>query len=150
MAVFASPAPIPTRLMDRMTDRNPMSPMALAANGIDESSRSGMATNNAFRNRRFHQASNLRLAGTQELQMSRRDDNYHTALEETPECARRIGIIIGLFGSLEVQLVDTFRWIAGMEFDPARVAMDLHSQFANEIAYVEAVCNAKQPNWQRG
>jgi hypothetical protein len=75
--------------------------------------------------------------------------NYWIALEKTPECARRIGIVIGLFATIEHELVATFRWIANMLPDHARVAMESHKQFSNKIAYLEAVCATPQPDWER-
>ncbi len=76
-------------------------------------------------------------------------DKYWTALEKTPECARRIGIIFGLFARIEIQFVDVFRWIANMDSDQARVALESHRHFSNRIGYLDGVLKAIQPNWER-
>jgi len=81
--------------------------------------------------------------------MTNPTDNYEAALEKTPECARRIGIIMGLFAMVEIHLVGMFRWIANMDPDPARIAMESHKHFSNKIVYLLAVCDAKQPHWER-
>jgi hypothetical protein len=76
-------------------------------------------------------------------------EKYWTAVERTPECARRIGIIFGLFARIEIQFVDAFRWIANMDPDQARVALESHRHFSNRIGYLEGVLKAIQPNWER-
>ena len=76
-------------------------------------------------------------------------DKYWTALEKTPECSRRIGVNLGLFAVIEIQFVDAFRWIANMDQDQARVALESHRHFLNRIGYLEAGLKAIQPSWER-
>ncbi|MEZ4561458.1 MAG: hypothetical protein R2853_01810 [Thermomicrobiales bacterium] len=57
--------------------------------------------------------------------MPRNVDDYAIDLEQTPECARRIAIILGLFVQIEHGLVPILSWTAGMTMDQAQVALDL-------------------------
>jgi hypothetical protein len=86
---------------------------------------------------------------TGDIWMTSSAHKYWTALEKTPECARRIGIIFGLFATIENQFVDTFRWIANMDQDQARVALESHRHFSSWISYLEGVLKTTQPNWER-
>lgn len=76
-------------------------------------------------------------------------DDYWMAVEKTPECAQRIGISLGLFALIEHQLVPTLRWVANISLDQARVSLESHKHFSNKVAYIKAVCDAVQPDWQR-
>ncbi len=81
--------------------------------------------------------------------MPRTVDDYSIALEQTPECARRIGIILGLFAMVEFRLVETVRWIADTHRDLALVSLGSHKGFAAKIEYVAAICRWTQPDWPR-
>jgi hypothetical protein len=77
-------------------------------------------------------------------------ETYSIKLEEAPECAKRIGIIIGLFAIAERQLIDTFHWLANIDIDVAAVSLGSHGGFSSQLRYVEATMDANQPNWPRG
>jgi hypothetical protein len=76
-------------------------------------------------------------------------DDYQIAMEHTPEIARRIGTIFGLYVLIEFELVPALRWIANISPEQARVAMETHKQFSGKIAYIRAVCDVVQPDWPR-
>jgi hypothetical protein len=76
-------------------------------------------------------------------------DDYAIDLERTPECARRIGIILGLFVQVEHGLVPILSWTAGMTLDQARVLLELQKQNARKMTLLQAVCNGISPEWPR-
>jgi hypothetical protein len=76
-------------------------------------------------------------------------DHYQIAMEHTPEIARRIGVIYGLYVLIEYELVPALRWIANISPEQARVALETHKQFSGKIAYIRAVCDVVQPDWPR-
>src|SRR5215218_4888482 len=76
-------------------------------------------------------------------------DDYQIAMEHTPEIARRIGTIFGLYVLIEFELVPALRWIANISPEQARVAMETHKTFSGKIGYIRAVCDVAQPDWPR-
>lgn len=78
-----------------------------------------------------------------------RVEDYQVPIEHVPECAARIGIIFGLYVLIEYELVSTLRWVANSSLGQAQVALETHKQFSGKIAYIKAVCDAEQPDWER-
>ena len=81
--------------------------------------------------------------------MPYRVEDYQIAMEQTPEIARRIGVVYGLYVVIEYELVLALRWIANISPEQARVALETHKQFSGKIAYIRAVCEVEQPDWPR-
>ena len=81
--------------------------------------------------------------------MPYRVEDYQIAMEQTPEIARRIGVVYGLYVVIEYELVPALRWIANISPEQARVALETHKQFSGKIAYIRAVCEVEQPDWPR-
>ena len=76
-------------------------------------------------------------------------DDYAIDLERSPECARRIGIILGLFVQIEHGLVPVLSWVANMPLDQARVSLELQKQNARKVTFLKAVCDGISPEWPR-
>lgn len=76
-------------------------------------------------------------------------DDYTIALESSPECARRIGIILALFVQIEHGLVPILSWCAGMTLDQARVSLELQKQNARKMSFLKGVCEGISPEWPR-
>lgn len=76
-------------------------------------------------------------------------DDYAIALEQTPECTRRIGIILGLYVQIEHGLVPILSWTAGMSLDQARVALELQKQNGRKMSFLKGMCEAIAPGWPR-
>lgn len=76
-------------------------------------------------------------------------DDFQIPMERTPEIARRIGHIYGLYVLIEYELVPALRWIANISPEQARVAMETHKTFSGKIGYIRAVCDVVQPDWPR-
>src|SRR5688500_1176665 len=76
-------------------------------------------------------------------------DDYAIDLERAPECARRIGIILGLFVQVEHGLVPILSWTAGMTLDQARVLLELQKQNSRKMTFLQGVCDGISPGWPR-
>ena len=76
-------------------------------------------------------------------------DDYAIDLEHMPECARRIGIILGLFVQVEHGLVPILSWTAGMSLDQAQAAMALQKQNTRKMLFLQGVCEGISPEWPR-
>jgi hypothetical protein len=76
-------------------------------------------------------------------------DDYAIDLERAPECARRIGLILGLFVQVEHGLVPILSWCAGMPMDQARVSLELQKQNARKMGFLRGMCEGISPEWPR-
>jgi hypothetical protein len=81
--------------------------------------------------------------------MPYRVDDFKIPMEHTPEIARGIGVVYGLYVLIEYELVPALRWIANISPEQAQVALETHKQFSGKIAYIRAVCDVVQPDWPR-
>ena len=81
--------------------------------------------------------------------MPQRVDDYAIDLERSPELARRIGIILGLFVQVEHGLVPILSWVADMPLDQARASMELQKQNARKVIFLKGVCEGISPGWPR-
>ena len=76
-------------------------------------------------------------------------DDYAIDLERTPQCAYRIGIILGLFVQVEHGLVPILSWVADMPLDQARAAMEMQKANARKMTFLHGVCDGIAPGWPR-
>lgn len=76
-------------------------------------------------------------------------EDYTIDLERTPECARRIGIILGLFVQVEHGLVPILSWCAGMTMDQARASLELQKMNSRKMTFLRGVCEGISPEWPR-
>jgi hypothetical protein len=72
-------------------------------------------------------------------------DDYAIDLERSPECARRIGIILGLFVQIEHGLVPILSWTTGMSLDQAQVALELQKQNGRKMVFLHRMCEGITP-----
>ncbi len=76
-------------------------------------------------------------------------DDYAIDLERTPECARRIGIILGLFVQVEHGLAPILSWVAGMTLDQAQAALAIQKQNSRKVLFLKGVCERISPESPR-
>lgn len=76
-------------------------------------------------------------------------DDYAIDLERTPECARRIGIILGLYVQIEHGLVPILSWTTGMTLDQARVALEHQKQNGRKMSFLHRMCEGIAPEGTR-
>jgi hypothetical protein len=76
-------------------------------------------------------------------------DDYAIDLERAPACARRIGIILGLFVEVEHGLVPILSWTTGMPLDQAEVALEMQKQNGRKMIFLQRMCEGITPGWPR-
>lgn len=81
--------------------------------------------------------------------MPKNVDDYAIDLERTPQCAYRVGIILGLFVQVEHGLVPILSWVADMPVDQARASMEMQKANARKMTFLQGVCNGIAPGWPR-
>ena len=81
--------------------------------------------------------------------MPQHADDYTTALEITPECARRIATVLSLYVEVEHGLAPILSWATGLTLDQAQAALALQKQNARKVLFLKGVCEQISPESPR-